>query len=120
MENSVKDDVRRRVERRIAELEPLVKEYDELRRIVAAIDGEAERGSGQAPPRRRLNPSGAGAGGHGARADDALARIAAQPGVAVGELAAQMGIGTTYLYRLLPRLERDGKLRKEGKGYYLA
>ena len=31
-----------------------------------------------------------------------------------------MGIGTTYLYRLLPRLEREGKLRKEGKGYHLA
>jgi hypothetical protein len=122
-DSSVKDDVRRRVERRIAELEPLVKEYEELRRIVAAIDGEAaaeERGSGQAPPRRRLTPSGAGAGGHGARAEDALARIAAQPGVPVGELAAQMGIGTTYLYRLLPRLEREGRLRKEGKGYYLA
>ena len=123
MEGSVKDDVRQRVERRIAELEPLVKEYEELRRIVAAIDGEAaetEHGSGAAPPRRRLSHSGAGAGGHGARAADALTRIAAQPGVPVGELAAQMGIGTTYLYRLLPRLEREGKLRKEGKGYYLA
>jgi hypothetical protein len=120
-DESVKEDVRRRVERRIAELEPLVQEYEELRRIVAAIDGEAaERGSGQAPPRRRLTPSGPGAGGHSARGEDALARIAAQPGVAVGELAAQMGIGTTYLYRLLPRLEREGRLRKEGKGYHLA
>jgi hypothetical protein len=118
-EGSVKDAVRRQVESRIAELEPLVKEYEDLRRIVAAIEDE-ERGSGRAAPRRRLAASGAGAGGHGARAEDALQRIAAQPGVAVGELAAQMGIGTTYLYRLLPRLEREGKLRKEGKGYYLA
>jgi hypothetical protein len=118
----VKDDVRRRVESRIAELEPLVQEYEELQRIVAAIDSDAPaaRGSGRAAPRRRLAPSGAGSAGHGARAEDALARIAAQPGVAVGELAAQMGIGTTYLYRLLPRLEREGKLRKEGKGYHLA
>ena len=121
-DGSVKDDVRRQVERRLAELEPLVQEYEELRRIVAAIDSDAvvEPGSGRAAPRRRLAPSGAGPGGHGARAEDALRRIAAQPGVAVGELAEQMGIGTTYLYRLLPRLEREGKLRKEGKGYYLA
>jgi hypothetical protein len=118
-EGTVKDDVRRQVESRIAELEPLVQEYEELQRIVEAIDSDT-RGSGRAAPRRRLAPSGAGAGGHGARAEDALQRIAAQPGVAVGELAEQMGIGTTYLYRLLPRLEREGKLRKEGKGYHLA
>jgi hypothetical protein len=118
-DGSVKDDVRKRVERRLKELEPLVQEYDELRRIVAAIDSEA-RGSGRPAPHRTLTQSGAGPGGHSARAEDALARIGAQPGVAVRELAAQMGIGTTYLYRLLPRLEREGKLRKEGKGYYLA
>ena len=117
-DESVKEDVRRRVEERLKELEPLVREYDELQRIVAAID--EPRGSGRPAPRRALTRSGAGAGGHRARAEDALARIAQQPGVAVGELAAQMGIGTTYLYRLLPRLEREGKLRKEGKGYYLA
>ena len=118
-EGSVKDDVRRQVESRLAELEPLVREYEDLRRIVAAIDSD-ERGSGRAAPHRQLAPGGPGPGGHGARAEDALRRIAAQPGVAVGELAEQMGIGTTYLYRLLPRLEREGKLRKEGKGYYLA
>ena len=45
--------------------------------------------------------------------------IAANPGVTVAELAETMGIGPTYLYRLLPRMEREGRLRKEGRGYYV-
>jgi hypothetical protein len=30
------------------------------------------------------------------------------------------GIGTTYLYGLLPWLEREGKLRKQQRGYHPA
>jgi hypothetical protein len=123
---SVKDDVRSRVEARMKELEPLVKEYDELRRIAAAIDtqeaaadGTARR-PGRAAPRRTLRASGPGRGGHGARSDEARKLIGEKPGISVAELAEKMGIGTTYLYRLLPRLEREGALRKEGKGYHLA
>jgi Winged helix-turn-helix DNA-binding len=127
-EVSVKDDVRSRVEARMKELEPLVKEYDELRRIAAAIDtqeGQAAtdgiaRRTGRATPRRALRASGPGRGGHGARSEEARKLIAEKPGISVAELAEKMGIGTTYLYRLLPRLEREGALRKEGKGYHLA
>lgn len=125
---SVKDDVRGRVESRMKELEPLVKEYEELRRIAAAIDtqeGRADgdgttRRTGRAAPRRALRASGPGRGGHGARSDEARKLIAENPGVTVAGLAERMGIGTTYLYRLLPRLEREGALRKQGKGYHLA
>ena len=46
--------------------------------------------------------------------------IAAQPGISVAELANKTAIGTTYLYRLLPRLERDGKVRKQQRGYHPA
>jgi hypothetical protein len=124
----VKDDVRSRVEQRMKELEPSVKEYEELRRIAAAIDTQAaapandgqSRRSGRAAPRRALRPSGPGRGGHGARSDEARKLIAEKPGVTVAELAERMEIGTTYLYRLLPRLEREGALRKQGKGYHLA
>lgn len=127
-EVSVKDDVRSRVQTRMQELEPLVKEYEELRRIATAIDTEAAALAGdgasargrRAAPRRSLRASGPGKGGHGARSEEAQKLIAAQPGVTVAELAERMGIGTTYLYRLLPRLEREGVLRKQGKGYHLA
>jgi hypothetical protein len=126
-ELSVKEDVRSRVGKRMEELAPLVKEYEELQRIAAAIDTAAARAADESrtraprtPPRRALRASGPGKGGHGARSDEARKLIGAKPGSTVAELAEQMGIGTTYLYRLLPRLEREGVLRKQGKGYHLA
>jgi hypothetical protein len=121
---SVKEDVRTRVLGRMEELQPLVDEYEELRRIAAAIETEEAARSADGAPRSRraasrraLRP---GRNGHGARSDQARTLIGEQPGVTVAELAKKMGIGTTYLYRLLPRLEREGVLRKQGQGYHLA
>jgi len=128
-EVSVKEDIRTRVLGRMQELQPLVEEYEELRRIAAAIEADAAAARDadaslprprRAAPRRRLRASGPGKDGHGARSDQARKLIADQPGVTVAELAKKMGIGTTYLYRLLPRLEREGVLRKQGQGYHLA
>jgi hypothetical protein len=107
-------DIRAQVEGRLKELEPLVQEYEELRRIAAAIDGDV-----RASPRRELRPSGPGRPGNSARADEAERLIAGSPGISVAELAETMGIGPTYLYRLLPRMEREGRLRKEGRGYFV-
>jgi hypothetical protein len=127
-EVSVNEDVRTRVLGRMEELQPLVEEYEELRRIAAAIEAEAAALDAaaalprvrRAAPRRALRASGPGRNGHGARSDQARKLIGEQPGVTVAELAKKMGIGTTYLYRLLPRLEREGVLRKQGQGYHLA
>jgi hypothetical protein len=123
MSGTVKDDVRAKVEARMKELEPLVAEYEELQRIVAAIDGDVgvqARSASRAAPRRALRSAGPGRQGHSARAEQAQELIEAQPGISVNELSTKMGIGTTYLYRLLPRLEREGKLRKAGRGYHPA
>jgi hypothetical protein len=118
---TVKDDIRSTAQARMEELQPLVEEYAELERIVAAIDGtDRATGSGRAAPRRALRGAGPGSRGHSARAEEAQALIRAEPGISVGALAEKMGIGTTYLYRLLPKLERDGQLRKQGRGYYPA
>jgi hypothetical protein len=68
-------------------------------------------------------PSGSGkkAGrpkGGGKRATEALSLIQGQPGITVGELATKMGIKQNYLYRVLPGLEKEGKLEKKGRGWY--
>ena len=115
--STVKDDIRSKAETRIQELQPLVEEYQEMQRIVAAIDGEAA--SARPAPRRRLRGTGAGSKGNSARAEEARKLIGENPGITVRALAEQMGIGPTYLYRLLPKLERDGVLRKEGSGYHV-
>ena len=120
MADKTVEDIRTQVEGRLKELEPLVDEYRRLKRVAEAIDEDSQEPQRRAAPRRALRSAGAGQPGNSARAAQAQELIAAQPGVTVAELAESMGIGPTYLYRLLPQLERDGKLRKEGKGYHPA
>jgi DNA-binding IclR family transcriptional regulator len=43
-----------------------------------------------------------------------------QPGIKISELAEQMGIAQTYLYRVLPNLEGEGKVKKRGRGWHPA
>jgi hypothetical protein len=56
--------------------------------------------------------------GSGKRPSEALAIIQAQPGVTIPEIASKMGIGQNYLYRILPGLEREGKVAKQGRGWH--
>lgn len=58
--------------------------------------------------------------GSGNRAQQAVAKIVEQPGITASELAKSMGISPNYLYRVLPRLERESKVTKQGKGYHPA
>ena len=41
-----------------------------------------------------------------------------QPGITLAELAKRMKIQPNYLYRILPHLEKDGKVTKRDKGYH--
>jgi len=56
--------------------------------------------------------------GSGTRAAEALSFIQGQPGITIPELAAKMGINQNYLYRVLPGLEKEGKVRKDGRGWH--
>jgi DNA-binding IclR family transcriptional regulator len=44
--------------------------------------------------------------------------VQAQPGITIPELAARMGIKQNYLYRVLPSLEEEGKVAKQGRGWH--
>ena len=55
--------------------------------------------------------------GSGTRAAEALALVQGQPGITIPELAAKMGIKQNYLYRVLPGLEAEKKVRKQGRGW---
>jgi len=112
----------------------------------SAADGDtaAAETPGPAAPRRRGRPkgsgrprrarstqakSGAGAGrrtrrpgrqkGSGQRAAQAVEVVTAQPGIAIPEIAAAMGIKQNYLYRVMPALEAEGKVEKRGRGWHL-
>ncbi len=70
-------------------------------------------GSGSSTPRRAGRRKGSGT-----RAAEALAFVTGQPGISIPELAAKMGIKQNYLYRVLPSLEQEGKVAKQGRGWH--
>jgi hypothetical protein len=66
-----------------------------------------------ATPRRRAGRR----KGSGTRAAQALTFVKGQPGITIPELAAKMGIKQNYLYRVLPGLEQEKKIKKQGRGW---
>jgi DNA-binding IclR family transcriptional regulator len=50
----------------------------------------------------------------------ALERVQQQPGITIPELADRMGIKQNYLYRVMPTLAGEGKVRKDDKGWFPA
>jgi hypothetical protein len=56
--------------------------------------------------------------GSGTRSVQALEFVQGQPGITIPELAAKMDIKQNYLYRVLPALEQEGKIRKQGRGWH--
>ena len=74
----------------------------------------AKRKPGRPPGRRRAGRR----KGSGTRAAEALAFVQGQPGITIPELAAKMGIKQNYLYRVLPGLQQEGKVTKQGRGWH--
>lgn len=123
------DTKRREIADRLKELKPLVEEFARLEAAAAALDtvngraatpsAPARRGRGR--PRGRTTSTGRRPGrrkGSGTRAAQALSFVKAQPGITIPELADKMGIKQNYLYRVLPGLEGEGKVHKEGRGWH--
>jgi hypothetical protein len=74
--------------------------------------------AGRKPAARPTKRPGGRPKGTGSRAAQALSLVQAQPGITIPELAAKMGIGPNYLYRVLPGLEKEGKIRKDRRGWH--
>jgi sugar-specific transcriptional regulator TrmB len=79
---------------------------------------KASRGGGTAgtagAPRRRRKRRG------GTRADQAVKLIQQQPGISASDVAKTMKIKPNYLYRVLGDLEKEGRVKKDGRQYYPA
>jgi hypothetical protein len=69
---------------------------------------------GTTAPRRRRKRRG------GTRADQAVKLIESQPGISASDVAKAMKIKPNYLYRVLGDLEKEGRVRKDGRQYYPA
>jgi hypothetical protein len=84
------------------------------RTATAAVPAKPKRKPGRPPGRRRAGRR----KGSGTRAAEAFAFVKGQPGITIPELAAKMGIKQNYLYRVLPGLQKEGKVTKQGRGWH--
>jgi hypothetical protein len=104
------DQARTLLERRLHELD------DERKQVEAALAGlgkSARRG----PRRPRSSDTRRRRGG--TRADQAVRIIKQNPGISVSELGKKMKLNApNYLYRVLPDLQKEGRIRRKGKGYH--
>jgi hypothetical protein len=120
---AVLDEARELLQSRLADLND---ERKSLERALAAFGGKATRRSPGRPrgskatstasrstaaPRKRRKRRG------GTRADQAVKLIEKSPGISASELAKAMKIKPNYLYRVLGDLEKEGRVKKDGRKY---
>lgn len=124
--HNVLDEARQLVERRLADLD---EERKRLERALAELGGKVRRrGPGRPPGRPGKSTVSAGAGAPrrrrkrrgGTRADQAVKLIEGQPGISASDVAKTMKIKPNYLYRVLGDLEKEGRVKKDGRKYYPA
>ncbi|HEX5927815.1 MAG TPA: hypothetical protein VFY48_00290 [Solirubrobacterales bacterium] len=117
---NVLDEARELVQKRLADLD---EERKRLERALAELGGKARRAPGRprgskasstGTPRRRRKRRG------GTRADQAVNLISKEPGISASDVAKQMKIKPNYLYRVLGDLEKEGRVKKQGRQYYPA
>jgi sugar-specific transcriptional regulator TrmB len=122
--NNVLDEARQLVERRLADLD---EERKRLERALAELGGKATR-RGPGRPRGSSSKAAAAPRGQrkrrkrrgGTRADQAVQLIESQPGISASDVAKTMKIKPNYLYRVLGDLEKEGRVKKDGRQYYPA
>jgi ribosome-binding protein aMBF1 (putative translation factor) len=122
------DEARKAISDRLGVLREEVKRLETA--AAALAGGEARRGPGR--PRgssTKRRPASAASGtsrrrgrprGSGTRALQAEKLVRENPGISIADLAKQMKIKPNYLYRVLPQLQKDGKVRKKGSGWHAA
>jgi sugar-specific transcriptional regulator TrmB len=119
------DVAREALERTVRELEDQLKQAEQA---LSALGGKATRRGPGRPrgssskkatkstggPRRRRKRRG------GTRADQAVKLIEENPGISASDVAKQMKIKPNYLYRVLGDLEKEGRVKKDGRQYHPA
>jgi transposase-like protein len=113
--SDVLNEARSLVEKRLRELD---QERTRLERALADLTG------GRVGRRRPGRPRGSAGGRRrrrgGTRADQAVKIVGANPGITASEVAKRMKIKPNYLYRVMGDLQKEGRVRKRGRGYHPA
>jgi CRP-like cAMP-binding protein len=126
------EEKKQEIDARLNELRPLVDEFHRLEAASAALQGVGASSNSRAAStparraRRRSTRAGTSTGtgrrgrprGSGTRSKQALELVRTRPGITIPEIAEAIGIQQNYLYRVLPSLQKDGLVRKEGRGWH--
>ena len=127
MAEQLLDRIHAQVRARVRELEPAVREAEQLEAALAALDGltvpgptpRASAPAAAAPSRRPRAGSGHRARGpekrapRGANRAAVLGVLAERSGVSASELSGAAGVARPVLYALLKTLEQQGEVAKE-------
>jgi hypothetical protein len=104
------DQARTLLERRLRELD---EERRQVQSALAGLGKTARRSPGRPRGTRRRRRRGS------TRADQAVKIIGDNPGISVSELGRKMRLNhPNYLYRVLPDLEKEGRIKRKGRGYH--
>src|SRR5205085_9460439 len=116
------EEKKREIAERMKQLRPAVEEYEQLDDALRALGGGGGAPATRRAPAKRRSGGGTGRRGRpkgtGSRANQTLELVRSEPGITIPQLAEKMGIKQNYLYRVLPGLEQDGLVRKEGRGWH--
>jgi sugar-specific transcriptional regulator TrmB len=125
------DEKLREIQARLEELKPQVDEYEKLlaaEKALAGVGGTASKAPARTRARKasaRAKSNGGSSGrrgrpkGSGQRAQQALELVRARPGITIPEMAEAMGIKQNYLYRVVPDLQKEGRVTKSGRGWHV-
>ena len=115
--SDVLDQARSLIEDRLKELDD---ERRKLESTLSDLGGRVRRTPGRprgsATTRRRSGGRKRGRK-RATRADQAVRIVKQNPGITASEVAKRMRIQPNYVYRVMGELQKQGKVKKKGKGY---
>ena len=123
LDSTVKD-----IDRRLTELKDEVAKLEAARSALVGTRRGPGRPRGASTRRTRRSATTStrrtrrsrGRRGGATRANQALELVRSNPGITIPQVAKQMGIEPNYLYRVLPKLQQEGQLKRDGQGWVSA
>src|SRR5437764_8148284 len=110
------DSTVRDIDERLRELKAEVSRLEAARSALVGRGPGRPRGSNSTTRRRGPGrPRGRRRGA--TRAAQALELVKSRPGITIPEIATEIKIEPNYLYRVMPRLEQEGQVKRDGKGW---
>lgn len=112
------DDAARLIRERLSQLDA---ERKQLEGALSSLTGGGPRRRAPGRPRAARTTARRRRGRRGGtRADQAAKMVKDNPGITASEIAQKMKIKPNYLYRVMADLEKDGRVKKDGRKYSAA